>query len=305
MTPEPPPCKICSQSAVRIGETRNFQSATRVLHHWRCTGCGLVFVGNLIDATELAKAYASFDHDEYYSEIGNENGRKFDSAVADLKVLADADSRILDLGTGNGGFLLKLLDAGFRHVDGQDIPGAPLTEPERRGCRIYRDADYATIPSASYDIVTLLDVAEHVVDPDALFRACHRILRPGGRVYFHTPVVTRLDRLMHAVQRVPGLRRVGQAWQRGRTSIFHLQNYTPAALHTVLTRAGFEKPNVVVRNELSWPVASYVKVYLCQKLRLPDWTAPLLAPLFRPILASERFNPNKAVGSAVRGVQSV
>lgn len=296
----PPPCKICGQSSVYIGATANDQSATRVLHHCRCTSCGLVFIGNAISTQELSVAYGSFDTGEYYEQIREETARKFDSAITDLRTLASANSAIIDLGTGNGGFLRKLLDNGFRHVAGQEIPGMDLSGLERLGCRIYHDTDYSTVPSAAFDVVTLLDVAEHVIDPQRLFQACSRILRPGGLVYFHTPVVTRTDRLMHSAQRLPAIRKLGQAWQRGRTSIFHLQNYTPAAIEMVLGKAGFERISVTVKNELSWPVSGYVKVYLCQKFGLPEALAPVLAPLFHPLLASNFFNPNKAIVTALK-----
>lgn len=294
----PPACKICGNAAVFLGTTRNPQTATHTLHHCRCGTCGLVFVGDAISNEELSAAYGSFDQDDYYEQIRDETLRKFDSAIVDLRRMATPESRILDVGTGNGGFLERLLEQGFRDVSGQEIPGAKLAHIEQRGCKVYYDMDYSTVPDAAFDIVTLLDVAEHVRDPHRLFGACNRVLRAGGTVYFHTPVVTPLDRVVHRFLKRPLLGRLAEAWQRGRTSVFHLQNYTPDALTRVLTQAGFGTVKITVKNELSWPVSGYVKVFVCQKFGLPDWLAPILAPLFAPILASQRFNPNKAIVAA-------
>lgn len=295
---EAPRCKVCNGAANVLGTTQNFQSPTALLHHCRCADCGLVFVGDPIDNDELAAAYGSLDQSDYYEQIRAENERKFDSALEDIKPWTDKDSRILDVGTGNGGFIERLLGQGYRQVSGQEIPDADLSAFEQRGCKIYYDLDYSTVPDESFDITTLLDVAEHVPDPHALFGACERALVPGGRVYFHTPVVTPLDRVMHRNLRLPVLGKLAQAWQHGRTSIFHLQNYTRASLQRVLEEAGFTDIDIEVKNELSWPVSGYVKVHLCQRFGLPDSMAPMLAPLFSPLLATDAVNPNKAIVSA-------
>jgi hypothetical protein len=129
---------------------------------------------------------------------------------------------------------------------------------------------------------------------------CHRILKPGGVIYFHTPVVTRTDRLMHVLQKLPVVRKIGTMWQTGRTSIFHLQNYTPQSLLLLLQNAGFGDIQIEVRNELSWPLAFYIRIYLLKKMRLPGSLAPLLAPLLRPLLATDIFNANKAIVHAIK-----
>ncbi|HEY3835396.1 MAG TPA: O-antigen ligase family protein [Bryobacteraceae bacterium] len=90
------------------------------------------------------------------------------------------------------------------------------------------------------------------------------MLKPGGYLYFHTPVVMRFDRLMQSVARLPVVGKEGRVWQQGRTKIFHLQNYTDAALSIALRFAGFPECRVERRNELSWPVGRYVRVHLCE-----------------------------------------
>jgi hypothetical protein len=100
---------------------------------------------------------------------------------------------------------------------------------------------------------------------------------------------------MHFLQKVPVLKRAGTIWQRGRTSIFHLQNYTPRSLTHLLTKAGFSNIEIDVRNELSWPVRSYVKIYLLEKQGLPGYLAPIIAPFAYPFLATDLFNSNKAI----------
>lgn len=292
-------CRACGcRRIVYLCDTYNEHSNSSTLSHYRCNDCGSVFVGNEIDSDELASAYSTLDPDSYYREIGAENRRKMATAISDLKALISEKSSLIDIGTGDGSFVELLHDAGFEHVSAHEIEGSDLSGIRGIAEEIFQDHDYRSIPSDRFDAVTLLDVVEHVLDPRFLVGACARILKRGGLIYLHTPVVTRADRLMHCVQKVPVLGKVGTIWQRGRTSIFHLQNYTPRSLRLLLEGAGFRDIEIEVKNELSWPVRMYVEVYLLSKQGLPACLAGIIAPLLYPLLATRLLNANKAIVSA-------
>jgi len=138
-------------------------------------------------------------------------------------------------------------------------------------------------------------VVEHVRDPQYLIEQCFRILKPGGYVYFHTPVVTRTDRLMHSLAKIPVAARIARTWLRGRTSIFHLQNYTERSLRLLLERAGFIIKSLEIKNELSWPVGRYVRVYLVDRFNLPGVAGKLFTPFAYPLIATNFFNANKSI----------
>lgn len=103
---------------------------------------------------------------------------------------------------------------------------------------------------------------------------------------------------MHALHAVPLLARASALWQRGRTSIYHVQNYTPRAIEQVLTAAGFGAIRIEVRNELSWPLPMYVRLLLLAPLKLPGWLAPVIAPVFAPVLSTNLCNANKGIAWA-------
>jgi 2-polyprenyl-3-methyl-5-hydroxy-6-metoxy-1,4-benzoquinol methylase len=299
-------CKICDSEATFLCNTYNEHSQTRTISNYRCLDCGTVFVGNEITREELAVAYSTLNVTSYYNETREETERKTQRALADLQRMGVAkDSAVLDIGTGNGKFLQVLDDAGFNNITGHEIPGASVPLAAERGIHVYQDFDYRSVPSSSLDCVTLLDVAEHVIDPAYLFSQCNRVLKNGAVMYFHTPVVTRTDRFMHHLQSLPVLDKIGRVWQRGRTSVFHLQNYTPKSIELLLSRSGFDDYSIAVENELSWPVSRYVRVYVCEKQRLPKWVGSVVTPLCWPLLATEFFNANKAIVAArKRGIQT-
>lgn len=281
-----------------ICTTANHHSSTREIEVFRCRRCGLVFVANELTDEELETAYGSLDSTQYYSEIARENHEKMRTAAANILKFADGDARVIDIGTGDGEFLRVLRESGFTSVSGHEIAGADLSGVKAIADDLYEDFDYSSIPDDAFDVVTMLDVVEHVRDPKYLLSQCRRILRPGGHIYFHTPVVTRTDRAMHRLAKLPPTRRISQLWQSGRTSVFHLQNYTRVAISKLLKETGFRLVDLQVCNELSWPVGRYVRVYLTDKAGLPAAASRLLSPMFYPFLATDLFNANKSIVTA-------
>lgn len=288
-------CRVCGSRRSRfLCRNLNEHSATRWLGSFRCRDCGSVFIGNRVAADELTNAYAGIDYDVYYRETAQASMPKFAAAACDIARLAPPTAAILDIGGGDGAFLRALRERGFTRLSLHEIPGAEAAAVPDVASSIYRDDDYGSLPKAAFDVVTLMDVMEHVADPASTLAAAHRSLRQGGVLYVHTPAVTALDRLMHAIQRLPAVGRVGAAWQRSRTSIFHLQIYAPEALRQLAERAGFAVMRLETVNELSWPVARYVQVYLVDKAGLPRALSSAASMLLGPLLRS-RLNANKAI----------
>jgi SAM-dependent methyltransferase len=290
-------CKVCFGGSVDyLCDTPNGHGVTELIRNYRCRTCGLVFVGNRFEDDELGDAYSTLESSAYYAEIADENRKKMGSAVSDLRKIVDPTlGEVIDIGTGDATFLNVLHQAGFRNVSGHEIPGADLSSVSDIAKRVYEDFDYRSIPSESYDVVTLLDVVEHVREPQYLIDQCYRILKPGGYIYFHTPVVTRTDRIMHGLMRFPVTNGPAKLWQRGRMSIFHLQNYTRTSLAILLKRGSFELVSLEVRNELSWPLRRYVRVFFIDRMKLPRIVTEMFVPVFYPFLATNFFNSNKSI----------
>ena len=82
--------------------------------------------------------------------------------------------------------------------------------------------------TGEFDWITMSHVIEHVHDPIGLLRACHRLLRPEGRIWIETP---NLDSLGHSIY--------ASNW-RGLEPPRHLVLFTYLSLRRALSEAGFE-----------------------------------------------------------------
>jgi len=97
---------------------------------------------------------------------------------------------LLDIGgaTGNLGYALRDVFE-VRHV--LDIADSCRGPAEAKGnqfaCGNVDEIGLSHYGSASFDVVAMLDVIEHVLDPEGLARECFRVLRPYGFVLVNTP----------------------------------------------------------------------------------------------------------------------
>lgn len=99
-------------------------------------------------------------------------------------------SKVLDIGCG-GGFLTNFLAQEGHQVFGVDLSLESLKvaqEGDKTKTVDYQVADAVALPfpSESFDVVTAMDLLEHVESPSKVISEAARILKPGGLFFFHT-----------------------------------------------------------------------------------------------------------------------
>lgn len=101
--------------------------------------------------------------------------------------------KVVDIGCG-GGILSESMDKKGAHVTGLDmsqqaIQVAKLHQHESGTHVDYfvsTAEDFAAKHPGKFDIVTCLEMLEHVPDPSSIVRACAALVKPGGSVFFST-----------------------------------------------------------------------------------------------------------------------
>ena len=102
-------------------------------------------------------------------------------------VTVDAQATVLDAGCGPGNLLDRLRTYG--NVTGSDLSLDALRFCRSRGYRrlLRSQLDHLALRSETFDLVTAIDVLEHMPDDLAGLREIHRVLRPGGFVVLTVP----------------------------------------------------------------------------------------------------------------------
>jgi 2-polyprenyl-6-hydroxyphenyl methylase / 3-demethylubiquinone-9 3-methyltransferase len=101
--------------------------------------------------------------------------------------------RIVDVGCG-GGILSESMAHKGAAVTGIDMGEAPLSVARLHQLETGVEIDYRQIPAeelaaeeaASFDVVTCMEMLEHVPSPSSVINACAELVRPGGHVFFST-----------------------------------------------------------------------------------------------------------------------
>ncbi|MFC6632060.1 bifunctional 2-polyprenyl-6-hydroxyphenol methylase/3-demethylubiquinol 3-O-methyltransferase UbiG [Microbulbifer taiwanensis] len=104
-----------------------------------------------------------------------------------------AGRKLLDVGCG-GGILTEAMAQRGAEVTGIDMGEAPLNVAKLHALESGVNVDYRRMPveklareqPASFDIVTCLEMLEHVPDPASAIRACAALVKPGGQLFFST-----------------------------------------------------------------------------------------------------------------------
>jgi 2-polyprenyl-6-hydroxyphenyl methylase / 3-demethylubiquinone-9 3-methyltransferase len=147
-----------------------------------------------VDPAELAKfeALASrwWDPNSEFKPLHDINPLRLDFIDARAGL---AGKTVLDVGCG-GGILAESMAARGARVTGIDLGDAPLAVAQlhlkESGVDVaYRKIsveDLANTQPGSFDIVTCMEMLEHVPDPASSVRACAQLAKPGGHVFFST-----------------------------------------------------------------------------------------------------------------------
>lgn len=101
--------------------------------------------------------------------------------------------RVIDIGCG-GGILAESMAAKGATVTGADLAEAPLAVARLHLLESGIEVEYVQASAEEladereeqFDVVTCMEMLEHVPDPESVIVACRRLLKPGGDIFFST-----------------------------------------------------------------------------------------------------------------------
>jgi len=148
----------------------------------RCAGCGLVYSSPIMEAWGVAALYQNSSETNVMSGEEDNVRRTMRGYYRLAAPHLLARGRVLDIGCDMG-FLLEAAAAdGFRQLHGiEPNPIAGAMAGRIGGTQIiegfYENSDY---PAEYFDLITMIHVLDHLVDPRTALQRVFRDLRPGG-----------------------------------------------------------------------------------------------------------------------------
>lgn len=186
-------CPLCQTAAILAGKKRGRRSG-REFSLARCTGCGFAWV------VDPWTDYAAIYDEAYYRGEGSDPSvdyafeyeqpqltvrrAEWSGVLRAVTTLEPTAKRWLDFGCGNGGLLRYVASHSDIAVEGYDT-GAWATRARSDGLNILDDTGLAR-EEGRYDVVTAIEVIEHLADPVRALSQLRKMLRPGGLLFLTT-----------------------------------------------------------------------------------------------------------------------
>ena len=231
-TEEHPPCAVCGANAYVPLVVRNGHQVVR------CRQCQLVYVSprprsrGPVDALYTDESYSArqVSHAATVSRM-REAAWRLDQLERHVERRGD----LLDVGCSAGSFLIAARDRGW-DVRGIDVSPAAVNHAQQaHGLEV----SVATLEESGYawhsfDVVTVFECIEHMLDPRAALHAAASLLRDGGLLVITTPNVDGfVPRVTYWL-----LGRTLGAWEHP-TPPHHLYQFSRRTLGALLHDAGF------------------------------------------------------------------
>lgn len=261
-------CHVCSgtDDATYL-EARGYRIA-------RCKNCGFWFVNPQPTMEELREFYATYDEGKLWRNLEEGFNRGVRKAIQRVK----RTGTVLDVGCGSGDFLRCMKVAGFSPFGIE--PSGTGSEYGRgtNGVDIYHGMieDYLTANGGRrFDVITLLNVLEHLTDPVGILSQLLQVLAADGVVVIVVPDA-RFHDLVGRLRRFVGVSdpywiEEGSRFLSGFRVPEHLCSFQPRTIASLLGRCGFrvvamEAAPVISNEELHRNAAKLLMFWMSQAL---------------------------------------
>jgi 2-polyprenyl-3-methyl-5-hydroxy-6-metoxy-1,4-benzoquinol methylase len=248
-----PPCPVClSVSDARPETDKTWLSGFQGLGHLvRCVECSLVYL------RDYTSEVVDFHGDEYVRarviQSCHEPSRDREQLFTERLAWAATQTkgrRVLDIGCGNGAFLLAARASGWTPfgLDNSEVP-RELLLPQGLDVCVADAVEFLKEHPAAFDLIHMNHSLEHIPNAADTVLAAKKALAPGGLLYVEVP--NEFDNLVYRSMEVLGRKRMKGSFlghsKPAQVPSPHLYFFNKKSLARLASRAGFDTFNVHAR----------------------------------------------------------
>lgn len=261
-------CPACGSTTWKSsGQTKDYSITGEWFELRECTSCHLKATHPQPAANQLGRYYAS---KEYISHSDTKEGwtnklfhkardfmmkKKFDWIT---QASGKTNGKLLDVGAGTGHFAAYMKDKGWKVIALEPDETARKVAAEKLGLELQPLGELPHQQPASFDVITLWHVLEHVQDVNGYMEQFRKLLIPGGVLLIAVPNHTSRD-----------ARQYGPQWAAFDVPR-HLWHFSPASMEKLLTKHSFK-----LFQKITMPLDAFYVSMLSEKYRGNYFFGPL------------------------------
>lgn len=251
-------CPVCGHTHLEpFIQVVDYSISGEAFNLVRCPECELCITQAHPDQESIGKYYASEDyisHSDTSQGVINRLYHAVRSYMLDKKQsLVEKHGRkgkLLDIGAGTGYFAAHMQDAGWDVLSLEPDPGARAIGEKRFNLQMQDIDTLHNLPDASFEVITMWHVLEHVHNLNADLAKISKLLRPDGLLVIAVPNPTSVD-----------ARKYGEKWAAYDVPR-HLWHFAPKSMKTLLDKHGLDVTSVK-----SMPFDAFYVSMLSEKYR--------------------------------------
>jgi cyclopropane fatty-acyl-phospholipid synthase-like methyltransferase len=168
-----------------------------------------------------------------------------------LKKHGRTSGELLDIGCFAGILMRYSEKLGFNSNGVELNPTMADYSKEVLGLNVYKGTILSfPCEEEKYDVITLIDVLEHLLEPREILEKCFKILKPGGQILIKVPNC-HPQIFKQTIANKTGISDVGMFGAFG-----HINHFSQKSLNNILTEVGFKPQECIVAQSETWGDAS-------------------------------------------------
>ncbi len=202
---------------------------------YRCRNCSFVFSNPYIAKKDIVEFYLNLEDKEYGDEAEGRE-KNFITILKRLEKIEKPDKSLLDIGAANGIFLNISKKFGYDAVGIEPSEYLVAEGKERFGVEIFKGTIEEFYSEKRFSVITMLDLIEHLVEPNDIFKYVNNLIIKHGILVIVTPDISSLASKIFR-----------NKWWHYR--IAHINFFDLKSLKRILEKNGFE---IIKKKRYTW-----------------------------------------------------